>query len=665
MKNKKIIFGIIGLILVVVAAIIIIKVCKTPSNEAKSFISKPEASGGIEDYDSMSIKELLDADESLTFLFTGDSITHNTVYTQGMNGYVEWFEQYLYDIGRNKDAVINSSWSGADIGDLQIMENTLSNQGCYQDPGMGIENFITKYNPDVVFIKISMNDREKPTEDFINEYKSMLTNMYKISLQNNKIPKVVVISSTPVSGENYEIDQANPTSDEPDKTSTLRLRNALANIVTEGNAGGYNIEFVDFRSAFLDEALVVGDDYLDLFFSDPSDGRIHPNATGQYLMFKSLCKSLELYDEKMDIFQVPYSDIAKAALFKGESVQTYFETSGTSWEKLFEDDSIWIIAGAEQMSGYEGPVVNRSIVRLIENAVRRTTGIDAYRDIRMVNAAAPGKTPDYLNDNFEELIGRHEKEDANTVFMLLPEIPSVYSDGYDHTTQLANYQKAVEELIKKSTSDVKVLWTPLASNQPTINAYLADYAQVVRDIADANKVLLFDAYKIMNEVMEVESSVTRNWFENNGFISPLGAVDISYAFVTELNVRKVSADELWEHNLRDGSDNRAIKGNYVRDYYEASVSVDGTTVTLDVSTIVDAYGINGEELKLVLLPAVGTGNYHPNIQDLKEVTTVLYENNKFSFETQDKDMHIAIYATIGEQIYRFKDVAITVDTTNE
>jgi len=662
MKNKKIIIGIIGLILVVVVAIIIIKICKTPSNETKSFINKPEVSGNIEDYDSMSLKELLKADESLTFLFTGDSITHNTKYTQGMNGYVEWFEQYLYDIGRKQDAVINSSWGGADIADFQIMKNTPKNEGMYEDMGMGIENFITKYNPDVVFIKLGMNDRDKSTEEFINQYKSMLTSLYEISLESNKIPKVIVISPTPVSSERYEIDQANPNPDETDESSTLRIRNALENIVSEGKLGGYNIEFVDFRSAFLDEAAIVKEEYIDLFFSDPSEGRIHPNACGQYLMFKSLCKALGLYNEEMSVFQVEYNDVLKAALYKGESIQSHLKVSGALWTDLFKDDSVWVVAGAEQMSGYEGPVVNRSIMRMIENAVRRESGMEGFRDIRMVNAAAPGKTPEYLNDNFEELIGRHEKEDTNTVFMLLPEVSSVYSDGYDHATHIANYQKAVEDLIKKSTADVKVLWTPLASNQPTINAYLADYAQVVRDIADANQVLLFDAYEIMNEVMEVEPSVTRNWFENKGYISPLCAVDISYAFATELNVWKVSVDELRDHNMREGSDNRTIKGNYVRDYYEASVSVDGTKVALDVSAIAEAYGIAGDELKLVLLPAAGTGNYHANIYDLKEVTTVQYENNKFSFDAKGEDMHIAIFATIGEYVYRFKDVTISVET---
>ena len=664
MKNKKIIIGLISLAAVVVAAIIIM-VCLSLSNKTNSFINKPKVSKDIIDYDSMSIKELLDVDESLTYVFTGDSITHNTTYTQGMNGYVEWFEQYLYDAGRNNDAVINSSWSGADIADFQIWENTPHNEGRYEDTGMGIENFLTKYNPDVVFIKLGMNDRDKSTEEFINQYKSMLTSLYEISLENNKIPKVVVISMTPISEESYDIDQAQTTIDETNKKSTLRLRNALEDIVTEGNSGGYNMEFVDFRSAFLDEALIVKDAYLDLFFSKPSDGVVHPNAVGQYLMFQALCKELDLFDEEMDIFQVTYDDILKAALFKGGTVQSHFKASGTSWIELFKEDSVWIVAGAEQMSGYEGPVVNRSMVRLIDNAIRRESDMAGYRDIRIVGTAAPGNTPEYLNDNFEEMIGQHENEDANTVFMLLPEAPSVYADGYDHTTQLSNYQKAVEDLMKKSKADIKVLWTPLASNQPAINAYLADYAQAVRDIAGANNAFVFDAYEAMNKVMETEPSVTRNWFENNGYISPLCAVDISYAFIVELDAWEASGDELKDHNLSEDSDNRAIKGNYVRDYYEAIVSVDGTRVTLDVSTIVEAYGLNGAELKLALLPAAGTGNYHAGILDLNEVTTVLYENNKFSFEAQSNDMHIAIYATVGEQIYRFKDVAITVDTTIE
>lgn len=662
-KNKKgkMAIGLVALLCVIVAAIVIV-ILANLFGKTESFLDKPWVIEKITDYDGMTMEEILDTDESLTWVFTGDSITHNTIFTQGMNGYAEWFEQYLYDIGRNKDAVINSAWGGSDIADFQTEENTDEVNGIIEDFGMGIENFVTKYNPDVVFIKLGMNDRDQTTADFVRRYKSMLTSIYESGEANNKIPKIVVISPTPLSSENHNDDKAPASLAEDNLDSTLRIRNALAEIVEEGNQGGYNILFSDFRDAFIKEGLAVGDNYQHLFFSDPSDGIIHPNAVGQYLMFKTLSKTLGIYDEEMPIYQITYDDISKAALYEGESVKTKFKMSRTSYKDAFIENSVWIVAGAQQMSGYEGPVVNRSILRLFDNALRGKNGLSSYRDIRIVNASAPGNTPEYLDANFEELIGEHELEENNTVFILLPEVPSVYEKGYDHEAQLKTYKASLESLMKKSTADMKILWTPLASNDTTINGYLADYAQAVRDIATESDAKLFDVYASMNEVMADDASVSRNWFDNNGYVSPLGAVDITYAFVGHLSDFEISKGELIAHDLRESSDERLIKGNYVRDYYEAVATVDGTKVTLDVSAIMDAYGLTEDALTLALLPYAGAGNYNENILNLADVTSVSHADKKFTFEAPCADLDIAIYATIGEKVYRFKDVSLTVDT---
>ena len=50
---------------------------------------------GVTDYSGKTVTELLNSDENLTWVFAGDSITHNATFTAGMNSYAEWFEQYL------------------------------------------------------------------------------------------------------------------------------------------------------------------------------------------------------------------------------------------------------------------------------------------------------------------------------------------------------------------------------------------------------------------------------------------------------------------------------------------------------------------------------------------------------------------------------------------
>ena len=667
MKSKagKIAAGLIASFLVIAIAVSMI-----PFNSSAGFVEKPTVTSKIKDYDAMSMKQILALDESLTYVFAGDSITHNTSYTQGKNGYAEWFEQYLYDIGRNQDAVINTAWGGADIADFQIPENEEGTNGTKQDPGQGLENFITKYNPDVVFIKLGMNDRDQTTVDFIRRYQNMLIGVYESGLANNKIPKVIVITPTPVSSENVYDDEYHTNPEEKAMDTTLRIRNSLESIVEEANLGGYNMLFTDFRTAFLNEAVALGADYHSTFYTSSSEGALHTNAAGQYFMFKTLMESLDLADEEMPIFQLTYEDMTYAALYEGDSVAGKVSASGTDWSSTLTENAVWIVAGAEQMSGYEGPVVNRSIVRLFDNALRGKDGTTSFRDIRIVNAAAPGNTPAYLEENFDAVIGEHitaaTSAGNDSVFMLLPEVPEVYADGYDdetHATQLTSYEAAVRSLLGKSAATVEILWTPLASGDATANAYLADYADVIREIAEENEaVLLFDAYAVMNEIMAADTSVARNWFDNNGYISPLGAVDITYAFVVEMNNSYINTGELTSHNLRESSDNRIIKGNYVRDYYDVPATVSGTKVTLDVSAIVNA-GYTLDTSSIALLPEVGTGNYHEDIIKLEEVTSDLaYADKKFTFTAPCSDLVLAIYSEEDGSIYRFKDVELTVDT---
>ena len=125
------------------------------------------ADGDIKDYDAMTMEQILASDESLTWVITGDSITHNGGWTAGLNSYGEWMEQYLYDSGRGDDSVMLTGWGGAATDDFQTAANTNSGQGTKADPGMGIENFITKYNPDVITIKLGMNDRYIAKATFI------------------------------------------------------------------------------------------------------------------------------------------------------------------------------------------------------------------------------------------------------------------------------------------------------------------------------------------------------------------------------------------------------------------------------------------------------------------------------------------------------------------
>lgn len=1098
----------------------------------------------LKDYNAMTMEQILNSEESLTWVFAGDSITHNGSWSQGMNSYSEWFEQYLYDIDRDDDAVVLTAWGGADIYDFQYAgENTPgeTSNGAENNAGMGLENMITKYNPDVVFIKLGMNDRGKSTAEFTKYYNMMLDGVYAEGLKNNKIPKVVLLTPTPLSGENLYDDSVYPDPSASIQDNTLRHRNAIEKIAKERG-----LLFCDLRTAFLNEQIRLGADYRRTFFSDPSDGGIHPNAAGQYLIFKTLSKVLGIYDEEKELYQIEYADADSAALYvdgtsgvtytneydvpkyteevsvddgiqllayvdfntngisgnfvggtnyanatripltesttgndaltlgevqslgkeftvvfrakldipdenkanqavlfispngKGEwdnalslgvpgknddcyyrmdgvlsangsismngtnvtgdgdwhtiaivqtantftyyidgeqhftknlsvnsnigdafknatdftayigsysqndgptynlkgnmdyyqfykgalsaeqiakladdiemnktmttvsgttplssveftsstgdlvynstdvhastvdltneatgvntltveelatvgkeysvafraklnsakenqpiiylstkagtafgsgghnllmlgvpgnsnlyyavrengqakatlntSTTTYgslktdmndkewhtvvmvqsesgmtayvdgtayavttnggeaitlskpiselfanitnaqldaavgrYDTTSNTWKTQGKFDYwqfygkalsaaevaslnvnktvteemnatmptlpltrlntvtgvdrthtwtdtvgetfVWAVAGAEQMSGYEGPVVNRSLFRLLDNVMRGGGSIVAsMRDVRLINLAKPGNTVASMYNNYDATIGEHN----HNVLLVLPEISQVYAEGYVHSDALVEeYKSALKNLIAKENGIV-VLWTPLASDDETINSYIDDYADAVRRIAvEDGRVLFFDANKFMNDNMSRNEVLTRNWFEEDMYISPLCAVDLATSFYQTLNLSNTGIGEVTGHNLRLTSDVRKFKGEYVRDYIPSSVTVNGTKVTIDVSAIKEEYP--NAMVWLSVLPTVGTGNFNKNIVDLTDVTDVAVNGNKFTFEAPCSDPVIAVYASVGSYIYRFKDVEVDVETTN-
>ena len=425
------------------------------------------------DYDAMTIEQILSQDKSLTWVFAGDSITHNGTWSGGMNSYSEWFEQYLYDIGRGDDSVVLTAWGGANTYDFQYKEDTPDGYGPKVDPGKGLENMITKYNPDVVFLKLGMNERYKTTANFVRTYNQILDGVYAEGAKNNKIPKIVVLSSTPLSDENIYDDMAHPEVDDAIRESVLRSRNEIEKIAKERN-----LLFCDLRTAFIEESMRQGADYSRTFYSDSSDGGIHPNAAGQYYIFKTLSKTIGIYDEKMPIFQFEYEDMLSQALYVDRTDGVAYEGdygSTSGWDTSIVENYVWAVAGAKQMSGYEGASVNRSLFRYLDNAMRAGAGTseEQCRDIRMFNLSSPA-----YENGVKDLLAKYDDIMAvrdYDVFLLLPEIPNVYEEGYKHSAELvAEYKNQVIELLSKNDGKVKILWTPLASGDAAINGYIEE-----------------------------------------------------------------------------------------------------------------------------------------------------------------------------------------------
>lgn len=324
-------------------AIVLVLCMVLPVLTPVAYAAGEAGTGELKDYHSMTMEEIFDLNEDLTWVMTGDSITHNGSWTQGMNSYSEWMEQYLYMIGRGDDSVINSGWGGADIRDFLYDHETPNGNGAKADPGMGLVQFITKYNPDVVTIKLGMNNRSMSDSDFIKYYNMMLEGIYAEGKKNGKIPKVIILTPTPMSGENMT------NQDQTDEDSCWRFQRILQKI-----AGERDLLFVDLQTAFCTASTQMGGgEYRSTFYIDPSDGGIHPNAAGHYLIFKTLSKVLGIYDEDLPLYQMEYEDLIYHPLWSNSTKDIDYSAGQESLDVELNKTMPTVTTGAALLSKIE------------------------------------------------------------------------------------------------------------------------------------------------------------------------------------------------------------------------------------------------------------------------------------------------------------------------
>lgn len=92
--------------------------------------------------DLRGVRQVLDSADPRVWVFLGDSVTAAGWHTWGGRGYAELFEERLREIGRSRDAVINTAVSGWRVTDLAPQLDALC----------------LRFRPDVVLINLGLND---------------------------------------------------------------------------------------------------------------------------------------------------------------------------------------------------------------------------------------------------------------------------------------------------------------------------------------------------------------------------------------------------------------------------------------------------------------------------------------------------------------------------
>ena len=402
----------------------------------------------------------------------------------------------------------------------------------------------------------------------------------------------------------------------------------------------------------------IGEIYSDMTELNAWIGR-YSKAEGSgsnYLLDGSL-DFWQLYGEALTADQVAELSVGSSA--DGSVV------ASVSWLDTVKETNVWAVAGGQQLSGYQSTTANFSLFRLLNNGIRGGSSNKlAYRDIRMLNLASPNYTMASLVANYDTLIKEHES--VYDVFMLIPELSE--AEAAD-ASLVSAYKANVETLIEKNSDKTLVLWTPLASGNDATNAIISQYAEAIRAIAAADSdILFFDVNKFMNEKMAANANLKTNWFEDGLNITPLCASDVVYAFLIHVNYPTFKTGDstsnsdnrakIKDHNLRWTSDKRIYKSGNIRDSIAATVTVSGTSITVDASAITTAYtGIS--DLRVAVVPAVGSGFYHEDIWTLGT-----FSGNTCTVEAPYSDPVITVYGNVDGKTYRFKDIKVDVETTN-
>lgn len=109
------------------------------------------------------IAALLQRDEPVTWVFTGDSVVNGGVHTHGHRDQVELFaERVRVELARRRDPVINTAVGGRTITD--VLDD--------------VEHGVHRYCPDVVVIGVGLNDsrhRSEGVASFVKQYEELCT----------------------------------------------------------------------------------------------------------------------------------------------------------------------------------------------------------------------------------------------------------------------------------------------------------------------------------------------------------------------------------------------------------------------------------------------------------------------------------------------------------
>ena len=200
------------------------------------------------------LRRMLDRALPITWVFTGDSITHGAKHTHGWRSYCQHFEERVrWELHKVSDFVINTGISG------QRAREVLSS----------FDDRVTRFAPAAVFLLVGMND----AKDGVSGRGRFRTDLAEL------VDRVRQLGAVPV------LQTANPIDVEhsPDREDLPAYMDIIRSVAEERA-----VFLIDHHVFWESQSAGVIDDWL----SDP----IHPNERGHHEYAKKIFVELSIFD---------------------------------------------------------------------------------------------------------------------------------------------------------------------------------------------------------------------------------------------------------------------------------------------------------------------------------------------------------------------------------
>ena len=213
--------------------------------------------------DRAALPGLLAAGAPLTWVLTGDSITHGLIHTRGARNYVDHLHELIRgDLGRVQDAVINTAITGwrADL----ILDD--------------FDRRVAHWRPDVVTLMIGTNDCTTQWLDPVIETADFASSVTDFVRRVRALEAVPVLQTPPTADLRHA----------PDRARIGEFAQAIRDVSTREG-----VILVDQFAAFAEFSAGTGPGNDDIAWGLLDDA-FHPGAAGHALLALGLAEELGL-----------------------------------------------------------------------------------------------------------------------------------------------------------------------------------------------------------------------------------------------------------------------------------------------------------------------------------------------------------------------------------